>query len=740
MADSRELDSAWIIISCSESHADDISRLEANKNHIIVYEDLPLDGRDTTPFGDEQRVYFGLRPRKEPSYLFGTGDNVSFQLTEAGAGRRLRVSNAQFCLKFNHHKSWMLVDLSTNGTWVEQDLVVSARARHCALSTGHAIQSQYDRLALHPEKWNLITAGKIQFQIKMGKARPSSYVADDGKHDLDLLHLQFNPISMTPSVPMRPAFVDQVASWKFHRTNSYTSGTSSRTKLLVRKSTGQRVIGKVYDKKESDAAQRRYDALFEILSAGSEKNLIPFLESVEENGHTIISEYFVARPLNELIEKELTPYPFELSFIFAQINRAVTHLHSKGIIHGNIRPEVILVARGSPFTSRLTGFSEAIWTGSGTEVIGHHDYRAPEMNGCQNYDQLVDVFSLSKVMQHCLAIHDASDTLMDSTVQKGLAVDPVKRHRASQIQEEIDSTADGDYTWPFEPVKLKRRFTVAWYHEYNDTYIRLSDLYPLLQSLADPYRAKAISPIVKPRYIDDPNFPGEYCKLVYGENLFVACGVGYSSGILKPQNKKQGVFSGYVDLNFEVFYHIASQMFNVTTLLRTVPLELARVATWDIEPQIQEVHGDKYWEGNYIDRPSFEKVLERVQQTTKTGVLLDHITLDDQRAHTRFATVDYSKAVIVVTKWASPPWVTLSREKAKKSFDGNHFGSKDDLQEWCATYGLQSVLDRVNLTIGHHPIPRDWKIAPRLALPPLGDDDMTSILSSHSSTAFRWKR
>jgi len=70
-------------------------------------------------------------------------------------------------------------------------------------------------------------------------------------------------------------------------------------------------------------------------------------------------------------------------------------------MHRNIRPGAILVARGFPVTSRLTGFSEALSATSAVEAVGDPDFRAPEMSGNQGYDQLVDVFSLSKVIQHC---------------------------------------------------------------------------------------------------------------------------------------------------------------------------------------------------------------------------------------------------------------------------------------------------------------------------------------------------
>ncbi|RMZ82668.1 hypothetical protein DV738_g1597, partial [Chaetothyriales sp. CBS 135597] len=747
--DSRELESACIIVGCSESHANNIKAFEANKGHIISYESEALEKRETTPLEDERRVYFGLRPRTKPVYFFGTVDEriedgsvspndeketIHFQLASKEAGLRLRMSEEQFCLEFNQHGSWMLVDRSSNGTWVNQDWVASNKARGHATARGTPTYGNFRRIALHPEDWSLITAGKLQFHLKVGKDTPLSFVPERDELDLDDLHVQSNPTSsssLTPSTSLQPAFVDLLASRRFHFIEKDSDRLLSGMKILVDKSTGQRLIGQVYTSDvEKMLAKEHYKALFDILKGGREKNLIPFLGStMDGSDYMIISEYWPpATGLSEYIEEEATPNPLELGFIFVQINHAISYLHSKGIIHRNIRPESISVTHGSPVTSRLTGFSEAVLTACATEVVGHQDFRAPEMNGIQEYDQLIDVFSLSKVIQYCLTIQQAPKTLMDSIVQKGLAVDTAKRYMASRIQKEIDSTADGEYEWPFRSVTLKRRFKVAWYHERNNTYIRLSDLYRLIQSLADPYYAEAIPPIVKTRNIHDLNFPGEYCRLVYGRKLFEACGLRYNHGVLKPRTKRDGVFSQYVDLDFDLYYHSASQMFNVTTLLQTVPLELARVATWDLQAQVQEVHGDAKWEGNYIDRRSFEQVLERVQKTETVKVLLDDIKVDEQRANTRFSMVDSSKEVIVVTRWVSPPWVTLNRVKGETSLDNLSFGSQDELREWCTTHSLQHVLDRINLTIGHQPILQDWKVPPKLALPPLGDNDMTLLI------------
>ncbi|RMD44435.1 hypothetical protein DV735_g719, partial [Chaetothyriales sp. CBS 134920] len=721
--DSPELESAWIIVGGSESHADEIKAFEANKDHIISYESGPLHDRETTPFGEEPKVYLGLRPRKKPVYFFGTVDehdapkaDIHFQLASKKAGLRLRVSEEQFCLEFNQHGSWMLVDQSSNGTWVDQDLAASNKARGLAVARQLSIKGNFRRIALHPERWSLITAGKLQFHLKVGKDTPRSFVAERDELAMDDFHVQSNPTSsaaLTPSSLLQPAFVDHVGSWQFHFTENISPRLPSGMKVLVHKSTGQKFMGEVYaETPEQTTLRVRYEALTEILKEGREKNLIPFLESTVDGGFfIIISEYWPATSLNVLIDEELTPDPLELSFVFAQMIQAISYLHSKGIMHRSISPESIFVARGSPVISRLGGFSEAISATCATEVVGHPDFRAPEMTGTQEYGYLIDVFSLSKVIQHCLAIQEGSNILMDSIVQKGLAVDPVERPSASQIQKEIDSTADGDYEWPFKSVTLRRRFKVTWFHEWNDTYIRLSDLYQLILCLADPYNAKAVPPVVKAKYFDDVDFPGQYCRLVYGTRLFDACGLRNRGGILKPRTKRIGNFSEDVDLSFNLYYHAPSQMFNVTTLLQTAPLDLARVATWDLQSQVQEVHGDAEWEGNYIDRRSFEQVLERVQQTQKVTVPLGNIEVQDRRAHTRFGAVDYAKEVIVVTKWASPPWVTLTRMKGETSLDNMCFGSQDELREWCTTSRLHGVLDRVNITIRPQPIPQDWKIA-----------------------------
>jgi len=75
------------------------------------------------------------------------------------------------------------------------------------------------------------------------------------------------------------------------------------------------------------------------------------------------------------------------------------------------------------------------------EAVGDPDFRAPEMSGNQGYDQLVDVFSLSKVIQHCLVVENLSKTQIGPILQKGLAQNPRERLSASMIQKEIESIA-----------------------------------------------------------------------------------------------------------------------------------------------------------------------------------------------------------------------------------------------------------------------------------------------------------
>jgi len=60
----------------------------------------------------------------------------------------------------------MLVDRSSNGTWVDQDLVASNKARGHAASRGIPMEGNYRRITLHPEKWTLISAGILQFLLQ----------------------------------------------------------------------------------------------------------------------------------------------------------------------------------------------------------------------------------------------------------------------------------------------------------------------------------------------------------------------------------------------------------------------------------------------------------------------------------------------------------------------------------------------------------------------------------------------
>jgi len=117
------------------------------------------------------------------------------------------------------------------------------------------------------------------------------------------------------------------------------------------------------------------------------------IEDLAENGELFNYIYELKRGFTEQIAAK----------IFLNILKSVNLLHKRGIIHGDIKPENILI--GNDFNTRLIdfGFSQKVEDNDYTiySSLGTDTYCAPEISKCfsQGYDGIKsDIFSLGVLL------------------------------------------------------------------------------------------------------------------------------------------------------------------------------------------------------------------------------------------------------------------------------------------------------------------------------------------------------
>lgn len=109
-------------------------------------------------------------------------------------------------------------------------------------------------------------------------------------------------------------------------------------------------------------------------------------------------EFVDGMPLDKLAE---TWSPLDLQTVLVKLCRALAFLHSRGLIHRDIKPDNILGQRapdGQFDPLKLVDFGLASQRGSADPTSGTIDYLAPELIGGQSATNLSDIYALGMVL------------------------------------------------------------------------------------------------------------------------------------------------------------------------------------------------------------------------------------------------------------------------------------------------------------------------------------------------------
>jgi len=156
--------------------------------------------------------------------------------------------------------------------------------------------------------------------------------------------------------------------------------------------------------------------------------------------YCIFMEYIEGKSLRLMHQERQIP-PKNLLSIIIQIGKAISYIHSKKIIHNDIKPENIIVDKlcgcakltDFGYAEKLSFFKKQVFTQGGTE-----NYMAPERKkGISNFT--TDIYSYGIIIEEFL-LKEYGDEKLYSIVAK--ATDPVSWRRLKSVDEIIGVLED----------------------------------------------------------------------------------------------------------------------------------------------------------------------------------------------------------------------------------------------------------------------------------------------------------
>jgi DNA-binding NarL/FixJ family response regulator len=210
----------------------------------------------------------------------------------------------------------------------------------------------------------------------------------------------------------------------------------------------------------------RFEREFRLAAALDHPHVVPVFRAGEEDGQLYVTMRYVdGTDLGSLLARERWLAPERAVRIVAQVAGALDEAHAHGLVHRDVKPPNVLIARrGDDERAFLTDFgvtrertAPSDLTGTGM-AIGSVDYMAPEQAKGVEVDARADVYSLGCVLFHVLVgsvpfirgnelermwahVHEPPPAptsidpklppALDAVLARALAKDPDARHQSA---------------------------------------------------------------------------------------------------------------------------------------------------------------------------------------------------------------------------------------------------------------------------------------------------------------------
>jgi tRNA A-37 threonylcarbamoyl transferase component Bud32/outer membrane protein assembly factor BamB len=233
---------------------------------------------------------------------------------------------------------------------------------------------------------------------------------------------------------------------------------------------------------DDERFRERFIRESELAASLDQPNVLPVYDAGEQEGHLFIAMRYVdGADLRELIDESPLALDDVLTVV-ADVARALDAAHSKGLVHRDVKPGNILIARSSGSRAiehvYLTDFgltkrstSRSGLTGTGV-FVGTLEYAAPEQFEGKPLGPHTDVYSLGCVLFECLTgeppfrreqdaalmyahLHDPPPSAtarrpelprgVDRVIEKAMAKRPVDRYAtAGELAAALKGVTAGD--------------------------------------------------------------------------------------------------------------------------------------------------------------------------------------------------------------------------------------------------------------------------------------------------------
>jgi serine/threonine protein kinase len=242
-------------------------------------------------------------------------------------------------------------------------------------------------------------------ELKQTKHIDRWFTVDTGNDHIHLPPGEIPQVRITLDFNYRPSrMVDSVDSLHVKYDIENTLGTGvSVVKKAVNKTTNKEYAIKFLQKKikGQNIPRTALDNEIDILKNISHNNIVQLYETLEDNSAIyLIMELIKGSDLFDISDYLGTLRPSTVAALLTPLLGAISYLHSRGIVHHDIKPENIIIDY-TQNTLKLTDFGSAKLCSKITEgaVGGTLNYLAPEvllnMRGAKNVcEKAVDIWSI----------------------------------------------------------------------------------------------------------------------------------------------------------------------------------------------------------------------------------------------------------------------------------------------------------------------------------------------------------